>query len=61
MEREKKKPKNFFFGDDKVFDPVGFHTNYFFVFTNYFFVFTDLFSFTDFLLLHCFTRQIVVG
>lgn len=60
VEREKKKPKNFFFRDDKVFDPVGF-SQITFLFSQFIFLFTDLFSFTDFLLLHCFPRQIVVG
>ena len=60
VEREKKKPKNFFFRDVKVFDPVGF-SQITFLFSQIFFLFTDLFSFTDFILFHCFPRQIVVG
>jgi len=52
VEREKKKPKNFFFRDDKVFDPVDFSQITFFLFSQITFLFskfTDLFSFTDFL------------
>lgn len=58
VEREKKKPKNFFFRDDKVFDPVGFSHKLLLCFHNFFFcsqIFFHKFSFTSIL------RQIVVG
>jgi len=62
VEREKKKPKNFFFRDDKVFDPIGFPqiTS---LFSQFFFcsqIFFDSQIFFHFIN-HCFPRQIVVG
>ena len=57
--REKKSQKTSFLGMIKFLTRSVFH-KLLLCFTN-FFLFTNLFFFKDFLLLHCFPRQIVVG
>jgi len=58
--REKKSQKTSFLGMIKFLTRSVFH-KLLFLFSQFIFLLTDLFSFPDFLLLHCFPRQIVVG
>ena len=59
--REKKSQKTSFLGMIKFLTRSSVFHKLLLCFHKKTFLFTDLFLFTDFLLLHCFPRQIVVG